>query len=332
MDEVRCLSDMSKYLFRLFIPIVLTLFGQALAGNVQIPILLDEPDEQVVFVGIPGFTLWQLPSVNPEQQIMSYVIKTGQQGKVIVIDGGMGGGMNGDATALKTFIGNLGNHVHMWFISHQHPDHFNALTTIVNDNSRPTIDKIYGSRLSINVIQAAGDDAQYASDALNFNDAVSNSGVPFEELSVGQVLFIDGISIRILGIKNPELNANLINNSSVVMKLSDGARSILFTGDLGVEGGAKLLSGPYASHLKSDYVQMSHHGQEGVLQDFYNRVAAKYCIWPTTLSIYTGASSSVVRSWVESSDKCGSSASGRHFRSFDATFKKEFGAVVQEIP
>lgn len=37
----------------------------------------------------------------------------------------------------------------------------------------------------------------------------------------------------------------------------------MFTGDLGIEGGDKLLAGDYKEHLKSDYVPMSHHGQHG---------------------------------------------------------------------
>ena len=38
---------------------------------------------------------------------------------------------------------------------------------------------------------------------------------------------------------------------------------------------------PYAKRLASDYVQMAHHGQNGVDKDFYKAVAAKYALWPT---------------------------------------------------
>jgi len=33
---------------------------------------------------------------------------------------------------------------------------------------------------------------------------------------------------------------------------------------LGVEGGRKLLNSPYAKRLPADYLQMAHHGQNGV--------------------------------------------------------------------
>jgi hypothetical protein len=65
------------------------------------------------------------------------------------------------------------------------------------------------------------------------------------------------------------------------LKVSDTHKSVLFTGDLGVEGGKKLLDSPYGKLLKADYVQMAHHGQNGVDESFYRAVQPKYCLWPT---------------------------------------------------
>lgn len=60
----------------------------------------------------------------------------------------------------------------------------------------------------------------------------------------------------------------------------------MFTGDLGVEGGDKLLNGPYGAKLKADYVQMVHHGQRGVSEKFYQAVNPQYCLWPTPLWLW----------------------------------------------
>lgn len=35
------------------------------------------------------------------------------------------------------------------------------------------------------------------------------------------------------------------------------------------------------NELDSDYVQMAHHGQNGVTYEFYQAVSPKYCLWPT---------------------------------------------------
>ncbi len=92
---------------------------------------------------------------------------------------------------------------------------------------------------------------------------------------------IDGVHLEVLGVKNLEITANPVNNSSLVLRVYDARKSVLFLGDLGVEGGAKLLNGPMAIRLHADYVQMAHHGQTGVNEAFYQRVNPTYCLWPT---------------------------------------------------
>lgn len=98
---------------------------------------------------------------------------------------------------------------------------------------------------------------------------------------LGQLFAVDGLSIEVLGIKNPEITANSLNNSSVVLRVWDEKKSILFLSDLGVEAEPKLLKGEYADRLRCDYVQMAHHGQCGVSEKFYKRVKPWYCLWPT---------------------------------------------------
>ncbi len=58
-------------------------------------------------------------------------------------------------------------------------------------------------------------------------------------------------------------------------------KTILFTGDLGVEGGRKLLNSSFGKKLHAEYVQMAHHGQNGVDEDFYRAVHPACCLWPT---------------------------------------------------
>ncbi len=77
------------------------------------------------------------------------------------------------------------------------------------------------------------------------------------------------------------MTAHAVNNSSAVWRVDGGGKSVLFLGDLGVEGGKKLLAGPSRSRLEADYVQMAHHGQQGVSEEFYKAVKPKCCLWPT---------------------------------------------------
>jgi hypothetical protein len=67
----------------------------------------------------------------------------------------------------------------------------------------------------------------------------------------------------------------------MVIRFSDAKKSVMFLGDLGVEGGKKLLAGPFKDRLHADYLQMAHHGQNGCNEDLYRAVKPDYCLWPT---------------------------------------------------
>ena len=220
-----------------------------------------------------SFILWQLPP-QTSTQMNSYVLKT-YGNTVIVIDGGT----TGDAAYLKGFLAALGNHVHHWFISHPHSDHLDALTAILRDPGNLKIDTIHGSLPAREWIASHEPDAEKT--LVSFQNALHEYGLEVQEHTLGQKLTIDGIVFEILGIKNPEITQNPINNSSVVMRVSGSRKTILFTGDLGVEGGVKVLNSGIGEKLRADYVQMAHHGQRGVNEEFYKAVQPSFCLWPT---------------------------------------------------
>lgn len=220
-----------------------------------------------------GFTLWQLPSQTPSQ-MMGYVLRTAG-GKVMVIDGGM----TGDSPYLRGFLAALGNRADLWFISHPHGDHVGAVTAILNDPAGISIGCMYGSLPAEEWIKE--NELAGLNSARNFYKALANSDRKVHELTPDQIIELDNLQIEILAVKNPEITVNAENNSSVVMRVAGSGKTILFTGDLGVEGGRKLLQSDFKSRLRADYVQMAHHGQNGVEEDFYRAVAPKYCLWPT---------------------------------------------------
>ena len=223
------------------------------------------------------FILWQLPP-QTHTQMNSYVLKT-SGGRVIVIDGGC----TGDAPYIRGFLGALGNHVHAWFISHPHSDHVDAIIDILNNPCDITIDKIYGSLPQESWVEKYEPGVLATIQALY--KALQKSGHNYIEHELGQVIFIDGVRFEIIGIKNLELTVDAdfspVNNQSVVMRVTDDSKSVLFTGDLGGGGGDKLLNSSYRDKLRADYVQMSHHGQHGVYETFYQAVRPEYCLWPT---------------------------------------------------
>lgn len=77
------------------------------------------------------------------------------------------------------------------------------------------------------------------------------------------------------------MEKNVINNSSTVLRCDIGEQRVLFLGDLGEEVSDRFLSMWSEEELRSDFVQMAHHGQNGVTKEVYEKIQPKVCLWPT---------------------------------------------------
>ena len=223
--------------------------------------------------GKSGFTLWQLPS-QVDTIGNSFVFLT-DKGRVIVMDGGM----NDETLFLRGFIAALGNEVEAWFTSHPHNDHVGALTKILQKPDGMKINKVYHSRFSDSLLAC---EAPYQQYALDYYEALDKSGIEVaNQTEPGLTGQIDGLNFKILGVTNEEFRTNPYNNSSMIIRVWDKAKSLVFLGDAGVECGNKALNGPYRKDHDCDYLQMAHHGQQGCDENFYKTIDFKACLWPT---------------------------------------------------
>ena len=71
-----------------------------------------------------------------------------------------------------------------------------------------------------------------------------------------------------------------INEASVVYRMTIDGQSVLFLGDIYEQSGTRLLQ-KYGNALKSDVVQMAHHGSQGAQKGVYVKIAPKVCLWPS---------------------------------------------------
>lgn len=211
---------------------------------------------------------------NSQSQMMGYVIKT-KDDKLIVIDGGT----QADTDNLITKIKKLGGAVDYWFVTHPHKDHAGAFIKIVNETDIK-INHVYITINELSWYQKY--EADRIEEVKKFYNAILNERIKenVEEVTLNQKIYIDNIECEILGIKNPEITTNAINNSSMVIKMFVNNKSILFLGDTGVESGEKLLKNQ-RNKLKADIVQAAHHGQNGVNKEIYEAINPKIVLWPT---------------------------------------------------
>lgn len=245
---------------------------------------------KVYHVGLGGYTILQAPSVT-NIQMMSFVIRT-PGGHTVVMDGGFGR----DATEyLCPLLAQYGNHVDLWLLTHCHSDHYSALLEIFkNGLAGLEIDRIlvnFPPHAWVNRIETDSGDA--VPNAEMYAVMAKNAAL-FQTVHTGDVFTVDGLRIDVLcdpaeyldfEQKGKIPNAG-VNGTSVVYKLTfPNGKTALFLGDLDLFGG-NLLAGRYGEKLKSDIVQMAHHGQNGCGENVYRLVKPELCLWPAPMWLY----------------------------------------------
>lgn len=210
-----------------------------------------------------------------KRQMMGYLLKTAT-GKLIVIDGGT----VDDTNHLIEMINKKGKKVDYWFITHAHDDHAGAFVQIVN-NTDIEISHIYASLNEYDWYEknepVRADFSKLLIDTMNKEKIKNKVESPY----LNEKIEIDEVKVEILGIRNPEIIENSGNEQSMVIKFDTGNTTLLILGDTGIKSSQKLLKNQ-KEKLKSDIVQVSHHGQAGATEELYKTINPKICLWPTT--------------------------------------------------
>ena len=190
-------------------------------------------------------TLYQLPTQTP-QQMMSYVIIT-KDGHCIVIDGGN----KGDADYLLKFIKEKTNMkkpvIDAWIFSHVHSDHVSTFIALANlKRDEFTVKKIYYNFPSAEFISKYDYTDTTVLTMSDFYAAVDKlEGTEVIIPQNNDKFTIGDVEVEILMVQDEEAdfmkNSNVVNNSSMIFRLTVGNQTVLFLGDSGVEQGNELL-------------------------------------------------------------------------------------------
>lgn len=217
-------------------------------------------------------TLTQL-SAQGSRQMMGYIIKT-DNGKTIVIDGGT----KEDTQNLIKNIKEKGGNIDYWFLTHAHDDHVGAFTMIAGKEAI-NIKNIYVSLNDYSWYEE--NEPSRAEFTKEFIDILNQNEIKDKVINpnINDKIQVDNIEIEVLGISNPEITENSGNEQSMVLKINTGKNTLLILGDTGEQSSTKLID-TQKSKLKSDIVQMSHHGQAGATKELYEIVNPKICMWP----------------------------------------------------
>jgi beta-lactamase superfamily II metal-dependent hydrolase len=232
--------------------------------------------------------------------MMSYVLETDNNKKIIVIDGGY----NDDAQNFRDFMKSIGKDtIDAWFITHPDFDHMNVCTEVLKDPQKLFIRNLYFSFPAVSELTPECEKyyikdcvecwlMMYGSDFLDisyrpFKVALDNSPLLKKGMRVikperNSTIIIDNTRFDILGVANPEIKVDPRNNSSMIIKAISQQKTVLFLADIGILGAKKLLDS--GADIKAEYVQMAHHGYWTFTKEdvpLYDYIAPSFCLWPT---------------------------------------------------
>ncbi len=214
-----------------------------------------------------GWIITQFGDPNRQQE-MCYTL-TSENG-LVIIDGGFGY----EVPRLREIIARYGNSVEAWILTHYHPDHITAFLDIYEDPRGGVIHHVYAPEPA---------DMDLMKELASWDDFSALER--FEKLEVDELEYLHtGDQVNLLGLRMNVLSAyekgmenytdDLMNDGSVMFRLEGEEDSFLFCADVGI-GLSDLLVQKYGETLKSDYVQMGHHGFGGLGEDFYRLTAPK---------------------------------------------------------
>lgn len=218
-------------------------------------------------------TFWLVRNAT-DHYMQSHIIREAS-GKTFVVDGGTRNDARYLLSLLKQITGQAVPHIDGWFFTHPHSDHMDCFFEVMDALS----DEISFDAIYCNIPPAEYFEGLTAEKtARTFWDYLPRFADKLVMLREGDVVQLGTCCFEVLFAPDTTITENKGNNATTVIRLRLGEKTILLLGDLGKEGGEKLLA-RHGSKLKSDLCQVSHHGQRGCGREVYAAIAPQGCIW-----------------------------------------------------
>lgn len=251
----------------------------------------------------PTITQLKLEASIPEG--MSYVIHL-SDGRFLIIDGGWCDTNNKEADKLYNQMVELageGNDIVIagWIFTHCHGDHIGTFNLFVNKyHNNVTIEQILYNFPADADISTSGSSYMMNNTPqryLEFKRVISEylKDTEYVKIHSGYKFYYADAEIEILQTledlypKSVANNGYDFNSSSALFTVTIGGQKIMFIGDVS-DTGASRLTKLYGDTLKSDFLQVAHHGLNsgGTIKTLYEKVDAEYILYPAPLNWYEG--------------------------------------------
>ena len=221
---------------------------------------------------------------------LSYVI-TLEDGRYIIFDGGYEG--CGDDDALYNYMRANSKRadgkivIAAWIFTHSHPDHVGAFAEF---------SRTYADRITVEYLVAnTGTEVMYRPTVhrLFLEEELieyRNRYYPDAKMlkpHTGQSLTFSNVSFDVL--YTQEIMAPDVmpweNDSSLVLRMSFCGKTVLFMADC-QRTSTGIICQMYGENLKSDVLQVNHHGHSGATTELFDLVAPTYALWTTSCDAF----------------------------------------------
>ncbi|MBQ9544856.1 MAG: MBL fold metallo-hydrolase [Clostridia bacterium] len=235
-------------------------------------------------------TLHQIKTLGAKIDGMCYIVQC-DDGSTLVVDGGM---PDGDGKILvdhlKKFTGSERPVIDAWFFTHNHLDHTGAFfDTAEMFSDQVTVKKVIHRFLSEEFY--ANCQPACVPELKRFNeDLKAFPGVEVVNPSAGDEFTFGSAKIEILytAADLPIIDGgkkNKTNDTSLVFRLYAEGQTVLFLGDV-QKAGNDVMIARYGDHLKSDVVQVAHHGCAASSREFYDIIDPEILLWPVSTKYF----------------------------------------------
>ena len=224
---------------------------------------------------------------------MSYII-TLEDGRYIIIDGGYNKnkGTN-DHKIIYNYLKDNNKRkdgkivIAAWIFTHDHSDHHGVFTPFCQD---------YSSKVELQYyIQNFGDKSNYKQQPSGWlNDGIPNTLIAeyFKDAKkivphTGQKITFCNTTFEIISTQESHVPNKIewVNDASIILRMNSNGVKTLFLADAEAQT-TNLLLNMYGSTLKSDIMQIAHHGYSGGSTSLYQNVDPSWTLWPTNQTCF----------------------------------------------
>ncbi|MBO4323401.1 MAG: hypothetical protein J5836_01945 [Clostridia bacterium] len=218
---------------------------------------------------------------------MCYIVRL-SSGEFVVIDGGkhFEEDVDGVYEYLKEHSPFDKPIVALWIFTHSHKDHIGMATLFLEKYSAEVEIKAFSYQFpdcdKISVSMDSVPDMKELIAKLEKNIAANYPEALIYALHTGQTYRLFGAEIEILWSVDDTYPSfyTSFNDMSAAMRLKfDSGKTVMIMGDCMSESN-KLIAGRYGDYLKSDIMQVVHHGLLGGDKCLYKLVNPDICFWP----------------------------------------------------